>query len=317
MPDTLTSGYTIRPATDADIPALIALFAACDLADYGEAQPNTPDTVREWLEHAVHDWYVTAPDGAAAGYGSISDQGHRHVRLGADIYTHPDHTGQGIATTLLGLIEARGEEIAALAPTGTRVVLHNGMNASNATARAINEQAGFALVRNFWRMRIDMTAPPPAPTWAAGISLRTFRLGQDDHAVFATVENAFEDHWGYVPMPYEEFAAKFAKPDFDPTLWFLAVDGDAVAGVTLGMVEGGNGWVNKVAVRRPWRKRGIAMALLRHAFGVYYQRGIMRVELGVDSDSPTGAQRLYEQAGMHVAAVYAVFEKVLRAGPAA
>lgn len=309
-------GYAVRSATTDDIPALIDLYAACDLADYGEAYPNAPENVREWLADAVQTWLVTAPDGAIAGYGSIADQGGRHVRLNADIYVHPDYKGRGIATALLALIAARAAEQAELAPAGAQVVLHNGMSASNIAAHAINERAGFALVRAFWRMRIDMTEPPPAPAWPAGITVRTFVPSQDDQAVFATVENAFEDHWGYVPMPYTEFAKKLARPDFDPNLWWLVLEGDAIVGVTLGMVENAAGWINKVAVRRPWRKRGIAMALLCQAFGVYYQRGIMRVELGVDAASLTGAQRIYEQAGMHVAAEFAVFEKVLRQGSA-
>jgi ribosomal protein S18 acetylase RimI-like enzyme len=56
------------------------------------------------------------------------------------------------------------------------------------------------------------------------------------------------------------------------------------------------------------------MALLRHAATTFHQRGIARMALGVDSASPTGATRLYERAGMHVAQQHATYGKILREG---
>jgi len=67
-------------------------------------------------------------------------------------------------------------------------------------------------------------------------------------------------------------------------------------------------------VLRPWRRRGLALALLHHTFGEFYRRGKRRVGLGVDADSLTGALRLYEKAGMHPIRQYASFEKELRPG---
>jgi hypothetical protein len=42
-----------------------------------------------------------------------------------------------------------------------------------------------------------------------------------------------------------------------------------------------------------------------------YRRGQPRVRLGVDAQNPTGATRLYERAGMHVAYEAAAFKKEL------
>jgi ribosomal protein S18 acetylase RimI-like enzyme len=72
--------------------------------------------------------------------------------------------------------------------------------------------------------------------------------------------------------------------------------------------------VNSLSVRRPWRRRGLGLALLQHAFGEFYRRDTMTVALGVDAQSLTGATRLYERAGMHVDRQYAVYEKELRPG---
>jgi ribosomal protein S18 acetylase RimI-like enzyme len=64
-------------------------------------------------------------------------------------------------------------------------------------------------------------------------------------------------------------------------------------------------------VRKPWRKRGLGLALLHHAFGVFYSRGQPRIALGVDAQNPTGATRLYERAGMHVTWEAVCFEGTL------
>ncbi|HEV2582694.1 MAG TPA: GNAT family N-acetyltransferase, partial [Ktedonobacteraceae bacterium] len=78
--------------------------------------------------------------------------------------------------------------------------------------------------------------------------------------------------------------------------------------------ELGDGWVNTLAVLRPWRKQGLGMALLLHSFREFYQRGKRKVGLGVDSQNLTGATRLYQRAGMHVAREHITYEKELRAG---
>jgi ribosomal protein S18 acetylase RimI-like enzyme len=73
-------------------------------------------------------------------------------------------------------------------------------------------------------------------------------------------------------------------------------------------------WVHSLGVKRPWRRQGIALAMLRHTFGEFYRRGIHKVGLGVDGQSLTGATRLYEKAGMHPVYEETLYEKELRPG---
>ena len=49
-------------------------------------------------------------------------------------------------------------------------------------------------------------------------------------------------------------------------------------------------------------------------FGEFYRRRQKRVGLGVDASSLTGATRLYEKAGMHIARQYDTYEMELRPG---
>ncbi len=109
---------------------------------------------------------------------------------------------------------------------------------------------------------------------------------------------AFSEEWGYRPVTFEEWVGNEVEvPSFDPGLWLLATEGDEAVGALTGVVWGDRGWVGELGVLAPWRRRGIASALLRRAFATFASRGLPRVMLNVDSENSTGAVRLYERRG--------------------
>lgn len=322
-PAELPEGYTLRPPTGDDIPAIIALVHDCDEALKPDAASVlTPaDIQSEWLslDLARDTWVVLEPDGALVGYELVSDQGFGVI--GMDGYVHPQHMGRGIGSALVGLAERRADELIANAPDGARVILHAGVMPEDSSACQMLEERGYTTIRTYWRMRIDMAEPPPAPQWPEGITHRTFQPGRDERAVFKAVEEAFADHWGHVPRVYEEWSARFQRPDFDPSLvWLAFADPEAdrrgteLVGVAFCRQNPDQGWVNTLAVRRPWRRHGLGMALLLQAFGEFYRRGERQVGLGVDAQSLTGATRLYEAAGMRPIMTISTYFKELRPG---
>jgi ribosomal protein S18 acetylase RimI-like enzyme len=109
-----------------------------------------------------------------------------------------------------------------------------------------------------------------------------------------------------------------ARKDYDPSLWFVAMAGDRIAGFSLCYPSTDEdpelAWLQTLGVLRPWRKQGLGLALLHHTFGEFYRRGINKVGLGVDATSLTGATRLYERAGMHIHRQYNTYARVLRDG---
>lgn len=314
----LPQGYSIRPPTDTDIPGIIALLRADDeaYASDGTMEFTADDLRSGWqgsdLEHDT--WLVLAPDGQVVGYEELSD--HGSGELAADGYVHPLHKGLGIGSALMERMETRAHELCAHAPEGARVVVELGIMPEDTAACQVCEQRGFEHVRTFWRMRVDLAEQPPAPQWPEGVTLRAFQIERDGRAVFETVEEAFSDHWGHVPQVYEEWRGHFYdRSDFDPTLSFLAVAGDEeLVGVALCRQRPDQGWVNTLAVRRAWRKRGLGKALLLHAFGELFQRGERRIGLGVDAQNLTGATRLYEAVGMRAAMTIYTYTKEIRAG---
>jgi GNAT superfamily N-acetyltransferase len=104
------------------------------------------------------------------------------------------------------------------------------------------------------------------------------------------------------------------QQSFDPSLWFVAEEGEEIVGVTLCKTLAREGWIDVVGVRRPWRNRGLGLALLRHALDEYYRRNVPKVALSMDAESITGAPRLYGRAGMRLRENYVIHLKELRPG---
>jgi mycothiol synthase len=177
---------------------------------------------------------------------------------------------------------------------------------------ALYERLGATRTRVFLRMAIDASDLPPAPPWPAGIVVAPFRVGHDDHAVHAAIIDAFSEHFHASAPPLDVWQAQvLGDDDFDPELLLVARDGDEVAGAVLCFPTPDVGDVDQLAVRKPWRGRGLGRALLLHALHLLAARGHGRLQLGVDSRNSTGATELYESIGMRTIRVTDFFEKPL------
>jgi mycothiol synthase len=313
----LPDGFTMHHPTLDDVPAVTELMIAYDLAMYG-APNSSEESLRDFWQNPdinlqTDAWLVIAPGGQIVGEASLWDEGKVHLHT--FFYIHPDYEGKGVREYLLQEVEARGRERITDAPPEARVSLFSTVSTKNEAPVQYFVRAGYTVVRHGWRMAIEMDSLPEAPTWPEGITVRTLILGQDEHRVFESIEEAFQDHWNYVPETFERWERFTVKAEnFDPTLSYLAFDGDELAGALMSEYWLELGWVAPLAVRRPWRRKGLGIALLQHAFAEFYKRGRRNVALYVDAQNPTGATRLYERAGMRVVQDHTHFEKELRPG---
>jgi GNAT superfamily N-acetyltransferase len=287
------------------------------------------DLRREWafpgFVQATDSQAVFAADGQLAGYYDVFDRGEPHVTIFVWGKIHPAHKDSGIGEYLLAWAEQRARQMMALAPAEARVTMLSFSLAMDTATQSLLERAGLEMIRQSFRMVIDLDGEPAAPVWPDGITVRTADWQQDLPAVVAVVREAFADHWGHVDSPFEEELERWrhwngSDPEFDQTLWWLALDGEEIAGASLGKArmtdDPAMGWVNTLAVRRPWRRLGLGLALLQQSFGEFYRRGQQRVGLGVDAQNLTGALRLYERAGMRSDPnwQHCTYEKELRPG---
>jgi mycothiol synthase len=294
MSSSLPDGLSVRRATVDDTPAINKLIAAADIAVQGRTESTEPELLAWWREIDLeHNSWILHGGSAVAAYAVVLPHGDT---LELDGFVHPESQGQGLGAWLVANAEERAREL-------ELPKLYAWSLAGDSRAHELFEQFGMRELRRFYRMLIELEEPPPPADWPDGFRVDTFK--PDDAQVFhATLDEAFAEEWNFVPLPFEEWYERRVvnDPDFDPTIWFLVRDGDQVAAAMRCEPDrSGAGFVGALGVRKAWRKRGLGLALLRHAFGEFFRRGQPRIALGVDAENPTGATRLYERAGMHVA----------------
>ncbi len=183
---------------------------------------------------------------------------------------------------------------------------------------ALVRGAGFEPVRWFFEMVRPFLDGLPSVDLPAGLELRPATRATARQILEATHE-AFRDHWGHTELTEEDIAAVLDDPETDLDLWQVAWDGDEVAGVVIVVVrEAENrllgrrrGWLEDVAVRRPWRRRGLATALMVRAMAALRDRGLAEAVLGVDADNPSGALGFYERLGFRRTLRSAVYRRPL------
>ena len=315
--ETALHNLLMRPPTEGDLPAIFEVIVACDTALYGVPDTTWEDFWHDWHEPkfnmATDAWLVFAPDGRLIAHASTWY--HQPIQTNLALYCHPEFFDPALEKHLLELTEDRARQNIPLCPPQARVSAEQWLDHESEASARVAVEAGYKLERNFWRMLIELQEQLPLPQWADGLSVRTFKPDQEIRAVFEAKEEAFGDHWGHLPNDFSEWKQEYVeRENFDPTLWFVMMDGDEIAAGAFCKIFLDMGWVNTLFVRRKWRKQGAGLALLYHVFAEFRERGFFRVGLGVDASSLTGATRLYEKAGMHVARRYDFYRKTLRDG---
>jgi ribosomal protein S18 acetylase RimI-like enzyme len=282
---------SLRPPNEADVPAAVAI-----VAEYWPEAVDDARIARDWTSPRV-DLARDARIGEGA-YVLVEDIGER--RAWVDLH------GRN-ASEALDWAERRAAELGA-----SRIF--SGGWATNRPVLDELERRDYVLTRHSSRMEIELRAPQEHPRVPEGIEVRTFRPG-DERTVYDVHAEAFRDMWEPIEETYDEWAHwHLQAPQFVPELWFLATEGADACGVALCHPHATMpdlGWIDILAVRRPWRRRGIGCALLLHAFQAFRERGLERAGLGVDAESVTGAHALYESVGMRATQRFDIYEKAV------
>lgn len=251
------------------------------------------DTRGYWLE------------GKLIGYGMVHHRpsGQREERVHLDGTVDPDFRGQGIGRHMLAWEMGRGTESLAGSDPSIPWYLRT------ATLDWIEDN--FRLYRRFGiepvRYIKEMIRPlddPVEPRRPQGVDIIPWDRTRDE-ATRLALNEAFVDHWGSIPMAADAFKHRIERSATRLDLSFQAIDGDEVVGYSLNEIYPEDekvtgrreGWVASLGVRRPWRGRGVASALLEHSFNAFIDAGMTHSMLGVDTENPTGAFSVYENVG--------------------
>jgi mycothiol synthase len=300
----------LRPPRFDELAALTNLVNRDSEELFGEREA-TPELIKLWLTgpklNPETDIRVATSNGRLCGYVDIDADPDPIYWVDLRV---PPSESDDVRVALMDWVEDRANERAAGNETAVIRVFEPSVAQPE---KRLLEGRGYRLIRHFYRMRIELDGPLLDPEWPDSVAVRSATPGDVDIA-YEVHQETFEDSWETPRQSFDEWKHWMLREGFDPSLWFLVESADAVGAVALCREregEPGLGWVDVLGVRRPWRRQGLGRAVLLHAFHEFRRRGFHAAALGVDAESLTGANRLYESAGMRVVRQSDVYEKAL------
>jgi mycothiol synthase len=312
--DRVLPGATWRPLTAGDAGSLEVIVEAARAVDGGEEVRTREDLLRELTDSrtpiATNTLALALPDGSLAGWAIVHERFHARLarRVFLDGSTHPAMRHRGIGTQLLHWAIARGEEALAAQPADLPRYLEAFRDVTAASAVELHLAHGFSAVRTYMEMRRDLGAALPAEPAVPGVRIVPYDTAFAE-AVRVAHNEAFADHWSSEPVRPEDWERDFVgDPHFRADFSFIALAGDEVAAYSANYCSEADwaasdvreAWIGQLGVRRAWRGRGLATALLVRSMASFRSAALEAASLGVDAENPSGAVGLYERVGFAV-----------------
>ena len=307
-----------------DYPAMADVIAGSKEAD-GIERVDTADDVARVYGHLTNcdpheDVLFAEIDGSVIGYSRV----WWHQQLdGIRSYNHfafllPQWRGKGIRRAMVRRSEWRGDVMAASQPQGTEQVFESWAADTEVHWKSLLVSEGYEPARYHYDMvRPDLEEIPELPL-PEGLEVRPVPP-EHYYTVWKAEEEAFRDDWDASEWEDERFEEMVESPTFQPHLWQVAWDGDEVAGMVLNFIDEKEneeykrkrGWTEDIAVLRPYRRQGLAKALIARSLRLHKSLGMTEAALGVDVDNPNGALRLYQSTGFRMVKEHTTYRKPL------
>jgi mycothiol synthase len=307
---------------EADYPSMAALIAACKVVD-GVERSTTVEEIANTYQHLENcdpqtDMLLAEVDGRLIAYGRIWwDELADGIRLYHPFgFLHPDWRHKGLGSALWEAGERRVRQIAAGHPQQTPKYFQVEPFESEKDLISLLERSGYRPARYETHMRRNLAEPFPEAPMPSGLEVRPVRP-EHIRPIFEASNEAFRDHWASRDESEEEFKAQQERPTFCPELWKVAWEGDQIASVIHNFVDEKEnqeyrrqrGYTEGICTRRPWRKRGLARALLVQSMQMFKQLGMTETALSVDAENLSGALQLYESVGYRQVKQQIVYRK--------
>jgi len=317
--------FTIRPAGPDDAEKVSELINICSQSLYGKDEMDVGELESDWKLEGFdleNDSLLLLDDEKVIGYADIWNVSPPFVRFSSLVQVHPNYRGQGFGWLLNVWAESRSRELMQKTEKDLRVFLMSFVNIKDQEAVQLLTDFGSKIERHTWTMERILQEDLADPHLPDGYSIRVAR--EDEYPqVYRLQKESFRDHWGFIPTSFEKgypiFLNNYVEtPDYSPDLWFVVEYANELVGMIIGTTAStygeDYGWVGVLGVLREHRKKGLGKALLQKSFQSIQQFGSTRVGLSVDAQNLSGALKLYQDMGMHVAEEFLRFEKTLRDG---
>lgn len=310
---------------DEDYPSIFEVNNGSKVADRLDHDLHTLETIRHAYgttrDHDPRkDMLIAEVGGKMVAYNRIFLE--RELD-GSRIYWHfgfvlPDWRGKGLGHAMIEWAEGHAREMDARQQGEGAVYASTEVHSNMAGRGELLVTEGYEPVRYEFNMETPDLAHIQDLPMPEGLEVRPAKP-EHYRAIWEANVEAFRDHWGAGETAEEDFNSWISDPMNEPELWMVAWDGDQVAGSILNYVNHEYnartgrklGYTESISVRRPWRKKGLARALLARSMKMHKEMGMEQTALGVDTQNPSGALRLYESMGYKVVSQSTIYRKRL------
>ncbi|MBN2047238.1 MAG: GNAT family N-acetyltransferase [Anaerolineaceae bacterium] len=321
-----SNGYTFRRLRDdADFEKMYDIFNIMRVADeYGWCYDDLNEFIDDWRttpnltpeQHMV----LLEHNGKAIGYGfvywTVEEDQFNAFKMNYSLI--PGYRTPELNQTFLEVMEEQIHNRLSEGEKDKANILKVFNFQKQVEKVAALKSNSYRPVRYFYMMTRPIDMPLIDAPLPNGLVVRPPR--EDEYRkVFSAVNEAFKDHYGHSELTEEQIQSWMKMPTFQPHLWKIAWDGDEIAGNVLNYIaEAENkeyhrkrGYTETISVRRPWRKMGVARALLTQSIAMHRELGMEETALGVDATNPNGALKLYESVGYSVISEQTIYQKDL------
>ena len=323
MPD--IEGLTFRGFRgEVDFPAMVTILDKSDILDQIR-QVNSVEDIQRSYSHLTNcdpykDMLFAEMDGEPIAYCRVfwrqqPDKDRIYWHFGTLL---PDWRRRGIGKAMLRWCEQRLTEIASDHPRDGERYLQTYGAETQVGKEELSLSEGYEPIRYEIEMARTLDGDLPEVPMPPELEVRPV-LDEHIRPIWDADVEAFRDHWGYVPPTEESYKHWLEWRCFNPALWKVEWDGDQVAGMVLNFIDEREneeyqrkrGYTESISVRRPWRRRGLAHALIAESFRSLRELGMDEAALGVDTQNLTGAFRLYEGMGFEEVKRWTDYRKIL------
>ena len=306
------AGLTFRHFRgEEDYQPMVAVINAAKQADHVE-RADTVEDMRSNYAHLVNcdpyrDVLIAEVDGQMVAYSRLHwfiDEWSK-LRLYMSFgFIRPEWRHQGLGRAMLHYNQAALRAIASQHPQDLERHFQSFAQDSEIENEALLISDGYKPIRHGLSMvRPDLENIPDLPL-PEGLEVRPV-LPEHYRPIWDADQEAFRDHWGYVQPTEDDYESWMAHRNFQPDLWQVAWSGDEVAGQVKTYIDQEEnkeyhrlrGYTEGISTRRPWRKRGLAHALIARSLKLLKEKGMQEAALGVDAENLSGALHVYESMG--------------------
>ncbi len=317
--------YTFRHFQgDADFPLMLEVINRTKIAE-GVQRTDTLEDIKNGYAHLDNCDPKTDVLMAFAGDELVAYSRHQwtpyetHTGYFSFGFVVPEHQHNGLGSTMRQWHEDRLSEVAATHDSDATKYLESVADIGSAGQHALMKKCGYEAHRFAFQMMRDLNQPIPELSLPEDITVRLC-TEKDYRAVWEADVESFAESYGAPPRTETEYQMLLKDPNFDPSIWQVAWDGAEVVGGVLNRIDPDYnaeyntkiGWTDPIFVRKPWRKQGIAKALIARSFKLLRdEKGMTHARLWVDAENESGALQLYESMGFEVTEKMTMYRKLL------